>query len=207
MYHKIVKNFSINILFILRLKLRRSPFFLLLTLLILLFGIIPFRVAITLYQTPLPQAILVLGGNSDRMKFAAQFWQTHPSLEIWVSDYPRNFAVNSNIFQAGGVPEQKVHYDFCPTDTVTNFTCFIKQVARRNIRHLYLITSDYHMARSRVIAFLVLGSRGIIVTPLSVPSEDRKPESFIRIIRDFMRSLLWIVTGRTGASLNPDLNL
>lgn len=175
--------------------------------LIFLIGFIPLRLAISLIHAPTPEAILVLGGNSDRMKFAAQFWQQHPSLEIWVSDYRSNFTLNSSIFQAGGVPEQKVHYDFCPTDTVTNFTCFLKQVARRDIQHLYLITSDYHMARSRAIASVILGSRGIAVTPLSVPSKDRQPESLIRIIRDFIRSLLWIVTGRTGASLNPDLDL
>ncbi|WP_200888873.1 hypothetical protein [Aphanizomenon flos-aquae] len=50
---------------------------------------------------------------------------------------------------------------------------------------------------------IVLGSEGIVVTPLAVPSSDDKSESLIGVVRDCGRSLLWIVTGRTGASLNP----
>ena len=175
--------------------------------LILLIGIIPLRLAITLNQVPTPQAVLVLGGNPDRIKFAAEFWRLHPTLNVWVSDYRSNFSFNSSVFQRASVPKQQVHYDFCPTDTVTNFTCLVKYFAAQDIRHLYLITSDYHMARARAISTLVLGSEGIAVTFVAVPSKGYKPESPLRIVRDCVRSLVWIVTGRTGASFNPRLNL
>ncbi len=176
------------------------------TSLIVLIGIIPLRLAITLNRVPTPEAVLVLGGDSDRMKFAAKFWQSHPQLEIWVSDYRSNFVFNSSVFQKAGVPQQQIHYDFCPTDTVTNFTCLVKTFADQDIQHLYLITSDYHMARARAIASLVLGSQGIAVTPIAVPSQGYEPESSLRILRDCLRSLMWIVTGRTGASFNPRLS-
>ena len=61
------------------------------------------------------------------------------------------------------------------------------------------------MRRSRVIATVVLGSRGIVATPVAVPSTGMELESGVRVLRDFMRSLLWVVTGRSGANLNPNL--
>lgn len=175
--------------------------------LIALAGIIPLRLAITLSQVPHPQAILVLGGNPERIEFTSEFSRSHPKLAIWISDYQTAFALNSSILQQAGIPPQKVHYDFCPTDTVTNFTCIVNNFDAQGIHHLYLVTSDYHMARARAIATLVFGSRGIAVTPVAVPSKGYLPESLFRIVRDCFRSLVWIVSGRTGASFNPHLGL
>lgn len=160
------------------------------------------RIAITLNQSPFPQAILVLEGNSDRIEFAAQFARLHPNLKIWVSGNPKGLSLNRSIFRQLGIPDQRIHYDFCAIDTVTNFTCTVEDFTTQNVQHLYLITSDYHMARSRAIAALVLGSRGIAVTPVSVPSKNHQSESLIRILRDCIRSLIWIGTGRSGASFN-----
>ena len=56
-----------------------------------------------------------------------------------------------------------------------------------------------------MIATIVLGSQGIVVTPLAVHSSEDRSESLIRVVRDCGRSLLWIVVGRTGAGLNPKL--
>jgi uncharacterized SAM-binding protein YcdF (DUF218 family) len=189
-----------------RLKLRKFWVVLLATALIALTGFIPVRLAITLHRVPVPQAILVLGGDFSRMIFAAEFWRKHPNLEIWVSEDRQVMQDIRIFFQKSGIPEQQIHYDICATDTVTNFTCNVQDLAEREIGHLYLITSKYHMARSLAIATIVLGSRGIAVTPLSVPSEGQPPDSLLRIVRDCVRSALWIVTGRTGASFNPRLN-
>ena len=51
-----------------------------------LFSIIPLRIALALQQAPKPQAILVLGSAPSRMRFTAQFFHSHPNLEIWVAD-------------------------------------------------------------------------------------------------------------------------
>lgn len=95
---------------------------------------------------------------------------------------------------------QQLHFDFCAVDTVTNFTCNVDNFRSQNIQHIYLITSDYHLQRSLVIAAIVFGSQGIVVTPISVPSGGFPPESPLRVARDFFRSFFWILTGRTGAS-------
>ncbi|GEM_PF-373609 len=186
----------------------KLPFKITAILLLILVGIIPTRIAIALHQSPKPQAILVLRGNTDRIRYTAKFAQTHPNFDIWVSgEYVNSQEFNSiqNIFQKSSIPEQKINYDLCATDTVTNFTCTVDDFVANDIQHIYLITSDYHMRRSRVIATFVLGSRGIVVTPIEVESKGHPSESWLRITRDGIRSVIWIVTGRSGASFNPRL--
>jgi uncharacterized SAM-binding protein YcdF (DUF218 family) len=173
--------------------------------LVILSSTISIKLAITQSRFPKPQAILVLGGNQDRIRFTAELAKLYPTLDIWVSDLPSEFNLNQQTLQQANIPKEQVHYDFCATDTVTNFTCMTQPLIKQNVYHVYLVTSDYHMARSKVIASLVFGSRGITVTPVSVPSNGYLKESKIRIIRDYIRSLIWILTGRTGASFNPDL--
>lgn len=165
--------------------------------------IIPVRLAIAHFQTPQPQAILTLGSWSDREYFTAQFATAHPNLEIWVSTGtpPENARA---IFRAFNIPDSRVHLDRRAVDTVTNFTTLVEDFKQRRIQHLYLITSDYHMRRARAIATLILGSAGIAFTPVAVPSGE-PPESPLRILRDIGRAILWIFTGLSGASLNPDL--
>lgn len=154
-------------------------------------------------QAPAPQAILVLEGQTSRVRFAAEFSEQHPSLPIWVSGNPQGQALNESIFRQAAVPAALVHYDSCATDTVTNFTCTVSDFTARRIRHVYVITSDYHMGRSLAIAAIVFGSRGIVVTPVALAAPDRAPESPLRTLRDCLRSLVWLATGKTGASLNP----
>lgn len=170
-------------------------------LLLLLISIIPLRLAIAFIHAPTPQAILTLGGGPDREQFTAQFAQGHPDLEIWVSSgtidrkaYP--------IFQRWGIPLTRVHLDRRAVDTVTNFTTLVEDFKALKIEHLYLITGSFHLPRAKAIATLVLGSQGIAFTPVSYPSNKRS-ESWVPILRDVGRALLWIVTGRTGASLKP----
>ncbi len=170
---------------------------------ILIFAsIIPIRLAIAAHIAPQPQAILTLGGAQIREKFTAQFAQNHPTLDIWVSSGISPKLANP-IFNAAGISENRFHLDYRAVDTVTNFTTLVSDFKQRQIYHLYLITSDFHMPRAKTIATFVLGSQGITFTPITI--SDRQPkETLIRIIRDGIRSIVWIFTGRTGASLHPD---
>jgi uncharacterized SAM-binding protein YcdF (DUF218 family) len=173
---------------------------------LLLISLIPVRIAIAFQQSPVPQAILVLGGASERMRFAAQFWQFRQDLDIWVSDFAWNLETNRRIFLRYGVPEARLHLDGRATDTVTNFTTLVDDFAEQRLQHIYLITSNYHMRRARAIATIVLGSQGIVVTPVAVASRNQPPESLVRLLRDVGRSFLWIFFSRTGVSWNPILN-
>ena len=172
----------------------------------MLLGFIPLRTAIVLERSPVPQAIFVLNGDQRRIQFAAQLWQSHSHLDIWVSAVSNLEEQHyGNIFRQAGIPAGQIHFDRCATDTVTNFTCTVDDFLAKKLEHLYLITSDYHTPRARAIASLILGSHGIALTFLPVPSGGIPSESRFRIFRDCIRSILWIVVRRSGASLNPRL--
>ena len=182
-------------------QLKRYWIFAVAGFILMLLLLIPIRLAIAHYQAPHPQAILTLGGGIDREQFTAQFAQAYPSLKIWVSS-----GISPNkaqeIFRAAGISDQQVHLDYRAIDTVTNFTSLVQNFKRQNLQHLYLITSDFHMPRAKAIATIVLGSQGITFTPISIPS-NKPTESLVEILRDSCRAILWVFTGRTGASLSP----
>ncbi len=174
---------------------------LLLVLFLLFISYAPLRLAVARWQQPQPQAILTLGGPASRELFTASFAQRHPDLDIWVSTGVRN-AEAREIFARAGIDDQRVHLDRRAIDTVTNFTSLVSDFERLDISHLYVVTSDFHMRRASAIATIVLGSRGIAFTPVTIPTYYPQETTF-RITRDVVRSFLWLLTGRTAASLHP----
>lgn len=160
------------------------------------------KLAIARYQSPKPQAILVLGGDDAREPAAAQLAAQQPNLKVWVSSGMLPVQANE-IFLAENVSLSRVNLDYNATDTVTNFTTLITELQENNVRHVYLITSDFHMQRSKAIAFWILGIHGIAYTPVPV-SSTQEQEPYHKIFRDVARSWLWLLTGRTGSSLDPD---
>jgi len=167
--------------------------------LLIVIGYIPVRIAIAQRQAPKPQAILTLGGRPTREVFTADFARLHPELKIWVSSGLLPLDARP-LFREKGIADSRVNLDYRALDTVTNFTSLVKDLERQNIQHIYLVTSDYHMPRAQAIATIVLGSHGIIFTPISVPS-THPSEDNLRIVRDIARSFIWLVTGYTGADL------
>lgn len=169
-------------------------------LIIVLVSFIPARLAIVQIRAPYPQAIFTLGGDLQREIFTAQFAKMRPNLEIWVSSGSSNRRANW-FFDDARIPRSKVHLDRRAVDTVTNFTSLVGDFKKRKFQHLYLITADFHMRRAKAIAYFIFGSQGIVITPVSIPT-DKPAESKWRVLRDVFRALLWIFTKRTGASLN-----
>jgi uncharacterized SAM-binding protein YcdF (DUF218 family) len=151
-----------------------------------------------------PQAILVLGGAPKREDFAAEFARRHPEIPIWVSGgSPREYT--ESVFADAGITSERLHVDRHAVDTVSNFTTLVDTFRARGINSVYLITSDYHMRRARVIGELVFGSRGIDLKPVPMPS-DQATEPIGKAIRDGARAILWLTTGHTGSTLvrRPD---
>lgn len=147
-----------------------------------------------------PQALLVLGGAIEREVFAAKFAQKHPQLPIWVSS-GTNPEFAKWVFSEAGIESDRVHLDYRAVDTVTNFTTLVDELSDRGIESVYLITSDDHMRRAKIIGEIVLGSRGIRFKPVAVPS-GRAPEPVEKSLRDGARAILWLTTGYTGANFN-----
>ncbi|MER3475346.1 MAG: hypothetical protein C4287_00435 [Leptolyngbya sp. ERB_1_2] len=148
-----------------------------------------------------PDAILVLGGSEDREIFSAKFAKKHPNLPVWISSgAPPDYA--EHVFEKTGVSLRRLHLDYEAVDTVTNFTSIVDRLRQQNIRSVYLITSDYHMRRAQMIGEIVLGSRGINIQPIAIPS-NQVEEPLSKAMRDGGRAILWVATGRTGARLAP----
>jgi uncharacterized SAM-binding protein YcdF (DUF218 family) len=143
-----------------------------------------------------PQAIFVLGGHENRERFAAKLAAQHPHIPIWVSSgSPRSYV--QKIFAKAGIQRDRLHLDYRARDTVTNFTTLVDELKAHGIESVYLITSDNHMRRARLVGEIVFGSQGIIIKPMAVPSQA-PPEPLEKCLRDGTRALLWLVTGDTG---------
>jgi uncharacterized SAM-binding protein YcdF (DUF218 family) len=172
---------------------------------LVLLSIIPIRLAIASYQAPQPQAFFILGGGSERESLTAELARWYPSLDIWISSGSNRDEIH-NTFQTAGISLTRVHIDRRAVDTVTNFTSLVNDFKQHNIQHLFLITSSFHMPRAKAIATIILGSQGITFTPVSAPSIN-PPEPRTHILRDCLRSLVWLFTGYTGADLKKTYNL
>ncbi len=161
----------------------------------------------TQQQSLQPAVALVLGGSPERERYAAQFAKTHPQVEIWVSS-GSNPEYAEWVFDEALVPSSQWHLDYEAVDTVTNFTTLVDELEAKDIEEVYLLTSDYHMRRACVVAQIVLGSRGINFKPVAIPTEQppETPETMVRDVRDGVRSLLWVVTGRTGYEWKDSLD-
>ena len=146
-----------------------------------------------------PEAIFVLGGHENRERFAAKLAVDHPDLPVWVSSgSPQGYA--ESIFKKAGVKPDRLHLDYQAKDTVTNFTTLVDELKAQRIDSVYLITSQNHMGRARLVGEIVFGSRGIAIKPIAIPSEA-SPEPIEKCLRDGARAFLWLVTGSTGESL------
>jgi uncharacterized SAM-binding protein YcdF (DUF218 family) len=180
-------------------KMRRFWQGVILGILIALLAWIPVRLAIAHFQAPAAQAIFVLGGGFDRTEQAARLWQANQNLAIWVSDFEVYFLQHYFILKEAGVPDAQIKLDNRAVDTVTNFTTLVSDLTASNVKHVTLVTSDFHMRRSIAIGTLVFGSRGIWITPVRVDSADPDGESLLHAARDAARATLWLATGKTGA--------
>jgi uncharacterized SAM-binding protein YcdF (DUF218 family) len=146
-----------------------------------------------------PQAIFVLGGHENRERTAAKLAAQYPALPVWVSSgSPEPYV--KRIFTKAGVKSDRLHLNYQAKDTVTNFTTLVNDLKSQGIKSVYLITSDNHMTRARLVGEIVFGTQGIILKPLPVASHlpAEAPE---KSLRDMARAVLWLTTGKTGETL------
>ena len=143
---------------------------------------------------PPPQLILVLGGDLDREKVAAQV-AGRSGLPVLVSG-GSNSAYARWLFNRYGVSPSQLRLDYSARDTLGNFTTVVDRLRRQGVRHVLLVTSGDHMQRALLVGRLVAGSRGIHLTPMPVPCGSKcRPEPFGKVWGDGLRALVWVLSG------------
>ena len=144
---------------------------------------------------PPPQLILVLGGNADRERVAADLAR-RDGLPVLVSG-GSNPEYAHWLFEQQGLDQGRVQLDYRATDTLSNFTSVVDDLRRAKVRHVLLVTSSYHMDRALLVGRLVAGSRGIALTPVEVPCGKRCfREGRRKVWGDGLRAALWVLSGR-----------
>ena len=156
-------------------------------------GWLAVRTGRALQRQPRPQAVFVLGGRSARYRHALALAAERPDVEIVVSSAISD-GIGRRLADQAGIGIERITIDHRAVDTLTNYTCMIDLLEARGYRHVYLLTSDYHMRRSCVLAHIILGARGIAFTPVPTPS-NTPHESRLRAARDAVRAVLWLVSG------------
>ncbi|MFM2205095.1 MAG: hypothetical protein RLZZ560_490 [Cyanobacteriota bacterium] len=144
---------------------------------------------------PPPQMILVLGGDVERERVAADLAR-RDGLPVLVSG-GSNPEYAHWLFGRQGLDSRRVQLDYRATDTLSNFTSLVDELKRAQVRHVLLVTSSDHMDRALLVGRVVAGSRGISLTPVPVPCGSRcVPEGRSKVWGDGARAALWVLTGR-----------
>jgi hypothetical protein len=144
---------------------------------------------------PPPQLILVLGGDLERERVAGALAR-RDGLPVLVSG-GSNPEYAQWQFRQQGLDAARVQLDYRATDTLSNFTSVVDELRRAKVRHVLLVTSSDHMDRALLVGRLVAGSRGIALTPVSVPCGAQcRPEGRRKVWGDGLRAGLWVLTGR-----------
>ncbi len=145
---------------------------------------------------PPPQMILVLGGDASREAAAARLARER-GLPVVVSGGSNPEYAHWLFEEQEGLPAGQVRLDYRAHDTLSNFTSLVDDLRRSRIRHALLLTSSDHMERALLVGRLVAGSRGIHLTPVAVPCDDRcDPEGRRKVWGDGARAAFWVISGR-----------
>ncbi len=141
--------------------------------------------------------ILHLGGGLDRADKCIELAKQYPEAPILVSSEGGDVL---KYYTDRGIPAERVFIDMSAWDTVTNFTHTYKRVKDEfKADTVYVVTHNFHMRRSMIIAQAVYWRRGII--PVASPSggpdayNNNFEEPTIYVRDDAIRSWIWRLTG------------
>jgi len=139
--------------------------------------------------------ILELGGNTSRMKTAIALAKIYPDAQIIISSEGNPVGVN-DMLEAAGISEDKYIFDYNAWDTVTNFTKTLQLVKSYKPQNVYVVTDQFHMRRSMVIARAVYVLQGINLHPVPyLGTTSKGSEDDYLVKTDCLRAWLWRLTG------------
>ena len=142
-----------------------------------------------------PELVLVLGGDVDRERVGARLAR-QLELPLLVSG-GSNREYAKWLLQEERMNPELVTLDYRARDTLSNFTSLVDEFQSEGIQHVLLVTSENHLPRSMAVGQVVAGSRGIRLTGVPVAcSADCEQEVRLKQIRDWLRAMAWVITGR-----------
>ena len=142
-----------------------------------------------------PELVLVLGGDVDRERVGARLAR-QLELPLLVSG-GSNREYAKWLLQEERMNSELVTLDYRARDTLSNFTSLVDEFQSEGIQHVLLVTSENHLPRSMSVGQVVAGSRGIRLTGVPVAcSADCEQEVRLKQIRDWLRAMAWVITGR-----------
>lgn len=139
-------------------------------------------------------AILALGGNVDREKYALILGETY-QCRVYISS--GDLAADDPAVVALGA---SCTIDRSAVDTLTNFTTMVP-LLRKRYDCVHVITSQNHRRRAAAIARIVFGVAAqinfeVVAVPWVQPGDAT--EGYLRLVRDVCRAVIWLLTGWTG---------
>jgi len=139
--------------------------------------------------------VLHLGGNINRAYKAAEVATRFPLTQIIIST-EGPIKQTLDIYKEKGIAQERIDVDFTAWDTVTNFTETKAKVNSFQPQKLYVVTDEFHMRRSMVIAKICYFDCPLEIIPCgsSYSASDRK-EATSMVIYDAVRAGIWKTTG------------
>lgn len=143
--------------------------------------------------------ILHLGGSLDRGLKCVQLANQYPDSIIFVSSEDGDVI---QYYKDYGISSERVIIDNTAWDTVTNFTQTYQRIKKEfNPQKIFVVTHDFHMKRSMIIAQAVYWCRKVqlIASPSGGPNPYGPKYNFNEppniILQDAIRSWIWRLTG------------
>jgi uncharacterized SAM-binding protein YcdF (DUF218 family) len=146
-------------------------------------------------------SILVLGGSINREIYVAKIAKKYPQIPILISQGSKDPCIFL-IFSRYNVSPDRVWLEKCAKNTFQNFVFSVPILANWQVHHVKLITSQTHLPRSKWMAQIFFGLRGIWVETDVAPEKGipGNRESKLKTILDVTRSLLWSLCFRPEQS-------
>ncbi len=151
-------------------------------------------------------SILVLGGSINREIYVAKIAKRYPQIPILISQGSKDPCIFL-IFSRYKVSPKRVWLEKCAKNTFQNFVFSVPILANWQVHHVKLITSQTHLPRSKWMAQIFFGLRGIWVETDITPEKGvpGNHESKLKTILDVTRSLVWSLFFRPEQSKCNDI--
>ena len=145
--------------------------------------------------------LLILGGSRERELAAARAAASLPVRAVLLSSGALTLDELTRAVRDGG-STASTFVDRSAIDTVSNFTSSIDAFLAARVTSVIIATDGSHRLRAFFVGLIVCGIYGRMrLQSLAVETRAASAESWLRVLRDAARAIVWVTTGLDGRSL------